>query len=321
MAMATSFEIRLPAHTPGGADLACKALDRVDEIESQLTVYRDDSEVSRVNATAHDGPVAVERGLFDLLELAKELREATGGAYDVAAGALSLAWGFTRGPKRRPTAGELAEARKRTGSHHLTLDREASTVAFDRAGIVLNFGGIGKGHALDEAAKIIRDYWWSTSALIHGGHSSVYALGSAPGTIAGAWRVGLRNPFDPSRPLGEIALRNRGLGTSGLAFQSFEVDGQVYGHILDPRTGIPPRSDCASVSVLAETAAEADALSTAFFVMDPASRDHFLSDRPDVAAIFVLHGDSRRPPRLVLRNVGPGDFSPDLSVRLTIAAH
>ena len=123
------------------------------------------------------------------------------------------------------------------------------------------------------------------------------------GWLGGSWRIGLRNPFDPSRPLGEIALSDRGLGTSGTAFQRFEADGRIYGHIVDPRTGEPPEHGPASVSVLAPTAAEADALSTAFYLMGPAATSHFLADRPDVGAIFVMDGDADRPPRLVLLNV------------------
>src|SRR5262249_42658505 len=101
-AMGSFFEVGLPARTPGALDLATRALDRIDELESQLTVYSEDSEVNRLNASAHLGPVAVEPGLFGLLEKAVEIAESTGGAYDVTAGALSVAWGFFRGPKRVP---------------------------------------------------------------------------------------------------------------------------------------------------------------------------------------------------------------------------
>ena len=133
-AMGSYFEVRLAAKTPGAVDLAGRALDLIDELETQLTVYRDDSEVSRLNATAHLGPVEVEPGLFGLLELALEFGRATGGAYDVTTGALSVAWGFFKGPRRVPDPQALADARARTGQHHLTLDPERRTVAFDRPG-------------------------------------------------------------------------------------------------------------------------------------------------------------------------------------------
>ena len=319
-AMGTHFEVRVPAIAPGATDLACRALDRVEALEEVLTVYRDDSEVSRLNATAHLGPTPVGSDVFRLLRLASEIGRQTRGAYDVTAGALSLAWGFTRGPKRVPPPAEIAHAMSRTGMNHLSVDAHAKTVQFDAPGVVVNFGSIGKGYAIDEAANVVRDHWWPTPALIHSGNSSVFALGSPDGLLGGPWRIGLRNPFDPSRPLGEIALRDRGLGTSGAAFQQFESGGRLYGHILDPRTGEPPEHGPASVSVLAPTAAEADALSTAFYLMGPSATSEFLSERPDVGAIFVMDADGHRPPRLVLLNVADRDFQPDPDVRLAIAS-
>src|SRR5947209_499680 len=139
-AMGSSFEVRLPAGTPGAVDLACRALDLIDALEAQLTVYRDDSEVSRLNATAHLGPVEVESGLFGLLQDALTLSRETDGAYDVTSGALSEAWGFVKGPKRVPDPETLAEARARSGWYHIRLDPERRTVAFDREGIRINMG-------------------------------------------------------------------------------------------------------------------------------------------------------------------------------------
>jgi FAD:protein FMN transferase len=110
-AMGSYFEVRMAAGTPGAVDLACRALDMIDALEAQLTVYRNDSEVSRLNATAHSGPVAVEQGLFGLLEVAVGLSRETDGAYDVTAGALSEAWGFVKGGRDN--------ARRRAGANGL----------------------------------------------------------------------------------------------------------------------------------------------------------------------------------------------------------
>jgi thiamine biosynthesis lipoprotein len=305
--MGSYFEIRLPARTPAGVDLATRALDLIDALEVQLTVYRDTSEVSRLNATAHLGPVAVEPGLFALLERAVALGHATGGAYDVTMGALSVAWGFFKGPKRVPDPETLAEARARSGQHHLRLDPERRTIAFDRPGVIINLGSIGKGYALDRAAALIRDYWWPTPALLHGGQSSLYALGSPPDRLGGRWEIAVPHPTDPARMLGVLQLRNRGLGTSGAAIQQFEVNGRRYGHILDPRTGEPADGGPISVTVLAPTAAEADALSTAFYLLGPEGAASYLAARPEVGALFVLDG-----PRVVSLNLTGSDFVADL---------
>lgn len=310
--MGSFFEIRLGAHVPGALTLANRALDLIETLEAQMTVYRDDSEVSRLNATAHVEPVVVESGLHGLLERAVELSRLTGGAYDVTSGALSEAWGFVRGPRRVPDQDVLAEARERTGWRHLRLDAGAKTVSFDRPGIRINLGSIGKGYAIDRAVELLRDHWFPVSALVHGGQSSLYALGSPPGRLADRWEIALRNPSRPESPLGVVRLRNRGLGTSGGAFQNFVVGDRVYGHILDPRTG-EPASGPASVTVLAPSAADADALSTAFFLMGPESASAYVAEHPEIGVIFVL--DEPDQPLPVLSTIGlkPEDFRLDRS--------
>jgi FAD:protein FMN transferase len=309
--MGSYFEVRMGSRVPGAVDLATRALDVVEALEGQLTVYNDDSEVARLNASAHLEPVEVEAGLFALLEQAVAISRNTGGAYDAAAGALSLVWGFTRGPKRVPDAEMLANARTRTGSHYITLDPSRRTVAFDRPGVVINLGSIGKGYAIDRAVDVIRAHWWPTTALIHGGRSSLYALGSPPDDFGGRWQVALRDPLLPDLPIGTLHLRNRGMGTSGTSFQRFEAGGRAYGHILDPRTGEPPLEDSpCSVTVLAPTAAEADALSTAFYLLGPEGSRSFLAGRPDVAALFVSRSDFDSPPRVESINLTDVDYTP-----------
>jgi FAD:protein FMN transferase len=307
-AMGSYFEVRIGANTPGALELTERALDLIDALEQQMTVYRDDSEISRINATAHLGPVEVEPGLFRLLERAVAIGRATEGAYDVTAGALSVAWGFFKGPRRVPDPATLADARARTGQEHLRLDPERRTVAFDRPGIVINLGSIGKGYAIDRAIDVIRGHWWPTSALVHGGRSSLYALGSPPGRFGGRWEIALRNPFDPESPLGVVRLRNRGMGTSGTAFQRFEADGRIYGHILDPRTG-EPATGPASVTVLAPTAAEADALSTAFYLLGTEAAAAYVAAHPEIAAIIVEDGLADTSPRVVTLGVSDDDYS------------
>jgi thiamine biosynthesis lipoprotein len=307
--MGSYFEVRLPASTPGAVDLACRSLDVIEALEAQLTVFRDDSEVSRLNGSAHRGPVEVEAGLFQLLETAAGLSQNTEGAYDITAGPLSEAWGFVRGPKRVPDEATLAEARARTGWQHLRLDAERRTVAFDREGVKINLGSIGKGYAIDRAIAVIAAHWWPTSALIHGGRSSVYALGSPPGQIGGRWEVALRNPFQPESPLGTIRLRNRAIGTSGSAFQQFEIDGQVFGHIIDPRTGKPAHGP-ASVTVLAPSAALADAVSTAFYLLGPDAAADFVAANPEFGAIFVERSDQAAGAGIRLIGLSEHDFVP-----------
>ena len=309
--MGSYFEVRVGSGVPGAVDLATRALDAVEELEACLTVYDDGSEVSRLNADAHRGPTRVSADVAAVLGLALEIGRASGGAYDPTAGALSLAWGFTRGPRRVPDPAALADARARTGAGLVELDADARTVRFSKPGVVLNFGSIGKGYAVDRAADVVRRHWWPTTTLIHGGRSSLYALGSPPDDFGGRWAVALTDPDHPDAALGTVHLRNRGMATSGSAFQRFAAaDGATYGHIIDPRTGSPPTVGPTSVTVLAPTAAEADAWSTAFYLLGAEGAAPILAGRPDLGAIFVEPAAGDRPGRVVPINVTNADYTP-----------
>ncbi len=308
--MGSYFEVRVGSGVPGAIDLATRALDVVEELEACLTVYDDASEVSQLNAAAHLAPICVSVDLAAVLARALDVGRDSGGAYDVTAGALSLAWGFTRGPKRVPSPEVLADARARTGADLVELDPISRTVRFHKPGVVLNFGSVGKGYAVDRAADVIRRYWWPTSTLIHGGRSSLYALGSPPDDFGGRWAVALRDPDHPDDSLGTIHLRNRGMATSGSAFQRFEAEGRSFGHIIDPRTGEPPSDGPSSVTVLAPTAAEADAISTAFYLLGIEGSSPILAGRPDLGAIFVERASPDGPARVVPINVSTADYSP-----------
>lgn len=289
-AMACQFQVILPATTPRGIDAATAALDEIDALEDQMTVYRDTSEVSRLNAVAATAPVPVEERLFELFETAQRLSLETDGAFDIAAGALIKAWGFLRGPKRVPARDELAAVMDRVGSRHVTLDRSRRTIAFNRPGLELNLGAIGKGYALDRAGELLRRDWRVSSAILHGGQSSVLAIGTpenqATTDAPAGWLVGVVHPFRPDEQIARLRLHDAALGTSGATIQYFEANGRRFGHILDPRSGRPAEGR-ACVSVIAPTAAEADALSTAFFILGANRTREFCDRRPEVGAIVV----------------------------------
>ena len=288
-AMATTFEIAIPYGRPDALEAATDALDLIDDLEDQLTVYRDASEVSRLNATAFETAIVVEPQLFDLLSLAATLTKDTGETFDIATGSLIKAWGFYRRAGRVPTAAERTEAMAATGTRHVILDAATRSVKYRRRGLEINLGAIGKGYALDRAAQLLKSRWRIGSALLHGGGSSVYAIGHPPNDSAG-WPVAIRHPWDDGRTLGTVRLRDAGFATSAATFQHFIYNGQKLGHLLDPRTGWPA-TGTASASVIAPTAAEADAISTAFFVMGATAAEEFARTRPRLGGIVLPDGE------------------------------
>ena len=294
-AMACRFQVMFEAAKyRQAADAAIEALDLVDALEAQMTTYRDDSEISRLNARAAAEPVEVEARLFDLLGRAVVLYEQTDGAFDITSGLLSKIWGFSRRAGRMPNEEELAAALDLTGTRHLRLDVERSSVSFACEGLEINLGSIGKGYALDRAAEVlheheVNDFIW------HGGQSSVLAAGSGDATVDNddgepGWSVGIRHPVWKDRRVAEIRLCDAALATSGSGTQYFHHAGRRYGHILDPRSG-HPAAGVLSSTVIAPTAAEADALATALYVMGSEAALQYCATHPQIAALLVTPAD------------------------------
>jgi thiamine biosynthesis lipoprotein len=286
--MATGFEIALPLGTFSAVEAAEAALDLLTGLEAQMTVYRDNSDVSRFNRHAAVSPMPVEARLFALFELAACIYRETHGAYDIATGALIKAWGFYRRRGRVPSDHERNEALQRCGMQHVALDAQRRTIRYLRPGIEINLGSIGKGYALDRIAEHLRTEWNVHRCLLHGGTSSVYGMGSPPGQERG-WPVGLGHPSDMRRRLGMVWLRDRAMATSSATFQHLTHQGRQLGHILDPRSGWPAeRFD--SVCAFAPSAAEADALATAFFVLPLEETRVYCEMHPDVGAVLLPRG-------------------------------
>ncbi|MCE9563720.1 MAG: FAD:protein FMN transferase [Planctomycetes bacterium] len=308
-AMATTFEVAIPAGThPEPIAAATAALDLIDELEDQMTVYREHSEVVQLNETASVTSVEVEPQLFELFTRCAGWTHESEGAFDIATGAIIKAWGFFKREGRVPSPSERIEAMNRTGFRHVILNPETHTVKFRVPGLEINLGAVGKGYALDRAAHLLRTEWGVTSALLHGGGSSVYAIGGPPGDLRG-WPIQLRHPTDTNASLGTVYLRNRGLGTSAATFQFFEYKGQKLGHLLDPRTGWPAQG-IQSVSVTATTAAEADAISTAVFVLGLAGTEKLLHLKPGLGVVLLPEQDPSLtpPPRGEGLNPTPPSF-------------
>ena len=298
--MATTFEFVVPYGTENAQKLGKQTFDRLDQLEAQLTVYRESSEVSHLNRLAAFQAVPVEEQLFGLLTLASSISELTGGAFDVTAGALVKAWGFFRGPRHVPTEAERLTAMEQVGMRHVALDAKDRSVRFLRPGLEINLGSIGKGYALDRVAAWLRQEVNLPAVLLQGGSSSVYARGSPTADRRG-WPIDLRHPWQPGRCLARLWLRDKALGTSAATFQYLEHEGRKLGHVLDPRTGWPAEG-VASASVVAPTAAEADALSTAFFVGGLELARTVCTKRPDVGCVLLPEGDSAE---VVVLNLAP----------------
>ena len=320
-AMACLFEVCFPADAAARqgvrrdcARLAIEALDLVETLEGQLSYFLPDSVLGRINESAAREPVEVEPWLFELLELAKRLCDETQGAYDITSAPLWEVWGFARREGKIPTEAQLAEARARVGCHMLELNPDSSTVRFLMPGMRINLGSVGKGYALDACCRRLEESGM-TDFMVHGGQSSVLARGFIERCPAGekqsggrCWEVGITDPRRPGRRLGIVRLSDRSLATTSLQFQSFRHRGRRYGHVLDPRSGWPAERTIAA-TVVAPTAAMADALSTAFYVMGPRQSLEYVDSRSGLGAIVVSPGSGDSDIKIAKAGLG-GDFAP-----------
>lgn len=326
-AMATRFELVLHGDNPVSLRAAGEeALDEIDRLEAQLSLYRPSSEIARLNARAAREVVRVTPPLFRLLEHARRLHQETGGAFDITIAPLVRCWGFMGGSGSLPSPGQIAEARAKVGMGLVLLDPENVTVRFAREGVMIDLGAIGKGYAIQRAADVLRETG-VTNALIHGGTSTIYALGQPPG--ADAWQVAIEHPasrvapqespetgscavlrpaFSPASPpssaalssaespqLGaashsesfiSISLRDEALSVSAVWGKSFQAEGKTYGHILDPRTGWPA-AGAVLAAVACVSATETDALSTALLTLGQEGHQHVGGLRPGMRTLVA----------------------------------
>ena len=202
---------------------------------------------------------------------------------------LLQAWGFLQREGRRPDAATLEATRALVGMERVRLDAALRTVRFDRPGTQVSFGSLGKGYALDRMAHGLRR-GGVPKALLSAGGSSVVAFGGGDEGYA----VDVRSKRASGARLFGLRLRDAAQATSGSGEQFFEVDGQRYGHVLDPRTGWPA-TGVLSATVVTASAADADALSTAFLVAGPSLAESYCADHPGTLALLVLEAEPDRP--------------------------
>jgi FAD:protein FMN transferase len=288
-AMGCQFELFFPGGlTKGSMDASGRVASLVAQIENEISVYRPGSTLSRLNAAAARQPVPVSGHLATLLPLCLDWHAWTGGAFDCTLGPLARAWGFRIRQPRMPEPEAIAAALEITGTRWLEWTGDPPAIRFLREGMEVDFNGIGKGHAMQEAAGLLSGSG-QRHFLVHGGQSSVVAAGNESGREGSdkgppGWRIGIADPLVPRRRLAEVRLVDQALATSGSGRQALIHNGRRYGHVLDPRTGWPA-SHWLSATVIHTDPTVCDVLSTAVMVMSEAEVDAFAAKHPAVGIV------------------------------------
>jgi thiamine biosynthesis lipoprotein len=283
--MGTAITVELFADTRERADMAtASVMAEMHRIDATMSPHKPDSELSRINAGAAAGPVALSAEMYGLLERAIAFSQASDGAFDITYAAAGQLYDYRAGVA--PAADALAAARPLVGWRHLQLDPATRSVRFARPGVRIDLGGFAKGHAVDNSVAILRRLGIAHAMVAAGGDSRV--LGDRRGR---PWTIAIRDPRREGEVVALLPLEDVSISTSGDYERFFEREGVRFHHLLDPRTGRSP-DGVRSVTVLADDGLTSEAFSKIVFVLGVEAGLRFVDAHPGIDAVIVdAHGD------------------------------
>jgi thiamine biosynthesis lipoprotein len=273
------------------ADVYREIFGRLREIDNRMSVNLPDSDISLVNAAAGIAPVQVHGDVFDVIERALYFAELSGGAFDPTVGPLVSLWGIAGDKPRVPSLAEIVAVLPLVNWRDIELNRQQRSVFLKQPGMALDLGAIAKGYAADEAAAIISKAGIERAIIDLGGNIVTYGLKEDKSP----WKVGLQNPlegrgayFGIVNVMASPAKQAQTVVTSGVYERYFEEDGVRYHHIFSPSGGYPATNGLASVTLIAENSMDADALSTAVFVLGYEQGRALVESLPGTEAVFAF---------------------------------
>ena len=287
-ALGTTFKVAIvdaPETLDAGA-LETQIVASIDAVDRLASTWRDDSELSQLNASPSIDWILVSRELCDMLDRALQISEATDGAFDVTVGPLVNLWGFgPDGPVSEPPSDDaIAQVMAAVGRDKIEADCEAKLVRKDVPELYVDLSGWAKGHAVDELAELLDQARMENYLVEVGGEIRVKGHNSE----GLGWAVAVEAPSTSERaPHAVVRVTNTSVATSGDYRNYFEYDGSYYSHTIDPRAGRPVTHNLAAVTVVNPSAAYADAMATALLVLGPEAGPKRAAEL-DIAAYFLV---------------------------------
>jgi len=259
-----------------GIDTVLEEMERVNRL---MSPYIEQSQLSKINQYAHEGPVEIDRDLFEVIEKSLEISKLTDGAFDITYASVGHLFNYRK--KVKPDEEVVIQAREYIDYKNILLDKEQLSVSFLKEGVKIDLGGIAKGFAVDQSIMHLSDLGFKHALVSAGGDTRL--LGDRRGR---AWLVGIRDPANIEEVIVMLPLQNEALSTSGDYERFFVEDGEKYHHIIHPSTG-KSASEVRSVSILATESMTSDALSTSIFVMGPTKGLALLDKLEGVEGVIV----------------------------------
>lgn len=265
-------------HLKGEAAISA-VFDEMRRIDNEFSTFKPQSEVSQVNDLAAKAPMRISKELFDLIATSIDYSKLTRGTFDITYASVGYLYNY---PEHiRPSEAQIAAALPESNYRHIHLDSAAQTVFFDHPGVRIDFGGIGKGYAVDRGIAVLQGLGITRAMVNAGGDSRI--IGDRFGK---PWIIGIRDPDDRNRTILKIPLTDTAFSTSGDYERFFDEGGVRYHHILDPRTGRSPHV-VRSVTIIGPDATRTDALTKSVFVMGVKEGLEFINGLPDVDAVAI----------------------------------
>ncbi|MDR3037641.1 MAG: FAD:protein FMN transferase [Coriobacteriales bacterium] len=260
------------------------ARERLTYFEQIFSRTREGSDIWTLN-TAAGATVEVHPETAEVIAQALPFCELSDGLFDITIGTITSLWDFNDAVV--PDPGELARALLHIDYRKVLVEGNTVTLADPEA--KLDLGAIAKGYIADDIAALLRAGGCASANINLGGN--VYVLGNKPD--GSPWNVGIQDPLQGrGTVMGRVSVSDTSVVTSGPYERSFELDGVFYHHILDPRTGYPAQTDLASVSIISDSSAEGDALTTTTFLLGKAAALALVEARPSAQAVFVDNNGS-----------------------------
>jgi thiamine biosynthesis lipoprotein len=279
--MGTSVEITVSRVEPKTAEEAMEAaFQEVERINRLMSHYRPGSEVSQISRHAGQKEVRVSPETLEVIERALYFSRLSDGSFDITIGPVFRLWNFREG--KIPEEEVLKENLERVDYRKIKIDRGRSTVFLEGPRMELDLGAIAKGYAVDRACAVLKKSGIGNFLVNAGGDLKV----GGEKEKGLSWTIGIQHPRLPSEFIAKLKPKDAGVATSGDYEKSFVIDGERYHHILVPSTGMPAR-ECQSVTILAPSAMDADALATTVFVLGPKKGFALIEKMPGVHAIIV----------------------------------
>jgi len=261
-AMSTPVNIAFAAYSAAVAqDFQRSAIDWIARFEARYSRFLAESIVGQINARSGGDWLEIDEDADRLLSLCADMHRLTRGVFDAAALPLLLIWDWKAQPARIPSESAILAAREISGWEK--VQRRPGHIRLPMAGMGIDLGGIGKEFSVDQLVAMARDRGIADVMIDIG--QDIRVFGHSLGKDA--WYIGLEEPDRPGKCWTAVRLTDQAIATSGDYFRSFTIDGRRYGHILDPRTGLPVSNSCQAVSVIAPSCVIAGILSTTGFIL------------------------------------------------------